>query len=192
VSKSNLLIPLVRSNITLQNAVEVFRFMKLHCTRTIIALILALCGSIMASDPAIPLNNGSPPPTYSRMQESPPDGVIEILTLDIKPGRRNEFHKVYETQSLPLLKKWGFKVLAYGPSLHDANSYYVIRSFKSLEDREKSEDAFYNSDDWKRGPRTAIFDLVEHFAYTVVTPDTLEKLLGALNATEAEQPKADR
>ena len=166
--------------------------MKLHCTRAIAALILALCGSIMASDPATALNNGSPPPTYSGMQDSTADGVIEILTLDIKPGRRDEFHKVYETQSLPLLKKWGFKVLGYGPSLHDANSYYVIRSFKSLDDRQRSEDAFYNSDDWKRGPRTAIFDLVEHFAYTVVLDETLEKLLGTLRATETDQSKADR
>jgi hypothetical protein len=61
--------------------------------------------------------------------------VIEILTLDIKPGRRDEFHKRYVTKSVPLLKKWNFNLVAYGPSLHDANSYYVIRAFKSLEDR---------------------------------------------------------
>jgi len=48
--------------------------------------------------------------------------VFEILTLDIKPGRRDEFHKVYEGQSVPLLKKWNFDLVAYGPSLHDANS----------------------------------------------------------------------
>jgi hypothetical protein len=96
---------------------------------------------------------------------------------------------VYETQSLPLLKKWGFEVLAHGPSLHDANSYYVIRSFKSLEDRQKSEDAFYNSDDWKQGPRTAIFNLVDHFAYTIVTAETLENLLETLRAAEADQSK---
>jgi hypothetical protein len=80
---------------------------------------------------------------------------------------------VYETQSLPLLKKWNFDVVAHGPSLHDANSYCVIRRFKSLEDREKSEDAFYSSDDWKLGPRDAIMGLVEHFAYTVVSVENL-------------------
>ncbi len=62
--------------------------------------------------------------------------VIEILTLDIKPGRRDEFHKRYVTKSVPLLKKWNFNLVAYGPSLQDANSYYVIRAFKSLEDRQ--------------------------------------------------------
>ena len=102
--------------------------------------------------------------------------VFEILTLDIKPGRRDEFHKVYEAQSVPLLKKWNFDLVAYGPSLQDANSYYVIRRFKSLEEREKSEDTFNSSNDWKSGPRNAIMELVDHFAYAVVSTETLKKV----------------
>jgi hypothetical protein len=102
--------------------------------------------------------------------------VLEILTLDIKPGKRDEFHKVYVTQSVPLLKKWNFNLVAYGPSLHDTNSYYVIRRFKNLDDREKSEDAFYGSDDWKSGPRDAIMGLVDHFAYAVVSAETWKKV----------------
>src|ERR687887_98190 len=102
--------------------------------------------------------------------------VFEILTLDIKPGRKDEFHNVYVAQSVPLLKKWNFNLVAYGPSLHDANSYYVIRRFKNLDDREKSENAFYNSDDWKSGPRDAIMGLVEHFAYAVVSDEAWKKV----------------
>ena len=98
--------------------------------------------------------------------------VIEILTLDIKPARRDEFHKRYVTKSVPLLKKWNFNLVAYGPSLHDAKSYYVIRAFKSLEDRQLCEDAFYGSDDWKQGSRDAILELVDHFAYAVISAET--------------------
>ena len=116
-------------------------------------------------------------------------GVFEILTLEIKPGRRDEFHKVYVTQSVPLLKKWNFDLVAYGPSLHDANSYYVIRRFKSLEDREKSEDAFYSSNDWKSGPRNAIMGLVDHFAYAVASAETLKKIGAAIESdTHSKQP----
>jgi hypothetical protein len=110
--------------------------------------------------------------------------VLEILTLDIKPGRRDEFHNVYVTQSVPLLKKWNFNLVAYGPSLHDANSYYVIRRFKNLEDRGKSEDAFYSSDDWKSGPRDTIMGLVEHFAYAVVSAETWKKVSTGPNIKE--------
>ncbi|HYY25435.1 MAG TPA: hypothetical protein VE689_08095 [Candidatus Udaeobacter sp.] len=85
---------------------------------------------------------------------------------------------------MPLLKKWNLDVVAYGPSLHDANGYYVIRRFKSLKDREKSEDAFYDSNDWKLGPRNAIMGLVEHFAYAVVSVETWEKISAALSIKE--------
>jgi hypothetical protein len=112
--------------------------------------------------------------------------VFEILTLDIKPGRRDEFHTVYVTQSVPLLKKWNFNLVAYGPSLHDANSYYVIRRFKNLEDREKSEDAFYNSDDWKQGPRDAVMGLVEHFAYAVVSAETCRKVSAGMTKADTD------
>jgi len=102
--------------------------------------------------------------------------VIEILTLDIKPARRDEFRKRYVTKSVPLLKKWNFNLVAYGPSLHDANSYYVIRAFKSLEDMQVSEDAFYSSDDWKQGPRDTILELVDHFAYAVISAENWKRV----------------
>jgi NIPSNAP len=110
--------------------------------------------------------------------------VFEILTLDIKPGRRDEFHNVYVAQSVPLLKKWNFNLVAYGPSLHDTDSYYVIRRFKNLEEREKSEDAFYSSNDWKSGPRDTIMGLVEHFAYAVVSAETWKKISTAVTIKE--------
>jgi hypothetical protein len=53
-----------------------------------------------------------------------------------------------------------------------------------LEDREKSEDAFYSSDDWKSGPRDGIMGLVEHFAYAVVSAETWKKISTALNIKE--------
>jgi hypothetical protein len=128
---------------------------------------LGLCGAAPASD-------------TTRMNTSAFHKVIEILTLDVKPGRREEFDKLYESQSLPLLRKWKIDVIAHGPSLHDANSYYIIRSFKSLEDRQRLEDAFYASDDWNNGPKRAILALVDHFAYTVVSVETLKQITKAL------------
>jgi hypothetical protein len=102
--------------------------------------------------------------------------VVEILTIDVKPGKRDQFHKLYEEEALPLLRKWKFDVVAHGPSRHDATSYYVIRSFKSLEDRQKSEDAYYSSDDWRKGPREAVLALVDHFAYMVIPAEKLKEI----------------
>lgn len=55
--------------------------------------------------------------------------LVEIRSINLKPGTREEFHRLYIEQALPLLKRWQFDVVAYGPSLHDENSYYVIRRF---------------------------------------------------------------
>jgi hypothetical protein len=101
--------------------------------------------------------------------------MIEILILNLRPGTRDEFHQLYVKESLPLQKKWNIEVVAHGPSLHDDNSYYVIRSFKNLDEREKLQNAFYNSDDWQKGPRTAILSKSEHLATIVVSDEALEQ-----------------
>jgi hypothetical protein len=105
-----------------------------------------------------------------------PNSVIEILTIDLKPGARDEFHITYVSEALPLLKKWNFEVLAHGPSLHDQNSYYVVRQFESLDERQRSEDAFYSSDDWQKGPRSRVLALADHFAYAVIPAKTLNEI----------------
>ena len=101
--------------------------------------------------------------------------MIEILSLNLKPGTRDKFHQLLVTESFPLQKKWKIKIVANGPSPHDENSYYAIRYFKSLEDRQETEDAFYNSDDWQKGPRTAMLDMIENYATIVVSPETFKE-----------------
>ena len=99
--------------------------------------------------------------------------MIEILSLNLKPGTRDKFHQLLVTESFPLQKKWKIKIVAHGPSPHDENSYYVIRVFKSLEDRQKKEDDFYGSDAWQKGPRTAMLALIDNYATTVISAETL-------------------
>ena len=62
-------------------------------------------------------------------------------------------------------------MVAYGPSLHDENSYYVIRRYDSLAEGEQSEDAYYASDDWRQGPREAILALIEKYTDIVFEAD---------------------
>ena len=37
---------------------------------------------------------------------------IEIRSLNLKPGMREEFHRLYIEWALPLLKRWNFDVVA--------------------------------------------------------------------------------
>jgi len=47
----------------------------------------------------------------------------EFRSLNLKPGTREEFHRLYVEEALPRLQRWNFDLMAYGPSLHDENSY---------------------------------------------------------------------
>ena len=105
---------------------------------------------------------------------------IEIRSINLKPGTRVEFHRLYIEAAVPLLKRWNFDVVAHGPSLHDENSYYVIRRFDSLAQREEMEDTYYASDDWRKGPREAILALMENYTDIVFELDevTVQGLRG--------------
>jgi hypothetical protein len=96
---------------------------------------------------------------------------IEIRSYTLKPGTRAEFHRLFLEGAMPLLQRWNMDVVAYSPSLHDENSYYLIRRFDSLAHRQESEDAFYNSDEWRQGPRESIIALIENYAEVVLDLD---------------------
>ena len=97
--------------------------------------------------------------------------VLEIRSYNLKPGTRERFHQRFIQESLPLLRQFKIDVVAYGPSLHDADSYFLMRSYASLEDRERSEDEFYGSDAWKKGPREAVMADIDSYVTIVLQKD---------------------
>jgi len=97
--------------------------------------------------------------------------IVEIRSYNLKPGTRERFHQRFLAEALPMLKRWKVDVVAYGPSLHDADSYYLMRSFPSVEERGRSEDAFYGSDEWRQGPREAVLADIDSYTTVVVRLD---------------------
>lgn len=87
--------------------------------------------------------------------------LVEIRSYNLKPGTRDEFHRLVSQVSFPLMKQWGVDVVAFGPSAHDDVSYYLIRTYENLEHRQSSQDSFYGSVDWRHGPREAIVSLID-------------------------------
>ncbi|MCI0406705.1 MAG: NIPSNAP family protein [candidate division Zixibacteria bacterium] len=93
---------------------------------------------------------------------------VEVRSYNLKPGSREEFHRLVVEKSLPMLERWKVDVVDFGPSLHDENSYYLIRAYDSLEHRQTSQDAFYGSDEWRQGPRDEIVGLIESCTTVVI------------------------
>jgi hypothetical protein len=96
---------------------------------------------------------------------------VEIRSYTLKPGTRDEFHRLFLEAAYPMLQRWKVDVVAYGPSLHDSDSYFLMRRFDSLEQREESENAFYGSNEWRQGPREAIIAPIENYTEIVLEVD---------------------
>ncbi|MDP9223548.1 MAG: NIPSNAP family protein [Actinomycetota bacterium] len=98
---------------------------------------------------------------------------VEIRGYNVKPRTRADFHRLVTEQSVPMLRRWEVDVVAFGPSLHDDDSYFLIRAYASLEARQRSQDAFYSSDEWRRGPRQEILDCIDGDTSVVIEMDSV-------------------
>ena len=97
--------------------------------------------------------------------------LVEIRSYNLRPGTRDQFHRLVLERSYPMLQRWGVDVVAFGPSLHDTDSYYLMRAYADLADRQASQDAFYGSSEWREGPREAIVSLIDSYTSVVVEMD---------------------
>ena len=122
--------------------------------RTLGIVILLVCPLVAAQD-----------------RKAPATRLVEIRSYNLKAGTRDRFHERFVRESLPMLRRWNVDVVAYGPSLHDKDSWFLMRGFASIEAREKSEDAFYGSDEWKKGPREATLADIDSYTTVVVRLD---------------------
>lgn len=94
--------------------------------------------------------------------------VLEIRNYRLKAGSGAIFHRLVVEQSLPLHREWGMDVVNHGPSLHDPDVYFLMRSYDDLEELNRSQAAFYATEAWRTGPREAIVELIESDANTVI------------------------
>lgn len=120
--------------------------------------------------------------------DAAPSTVVEIRSYNLKPGTRDRFHQTFLNEALPMLRRWNVDVVAYGPSLHDADSYFLMRGFPSVGERQRSEDAFYGSEEWRKGPREAILADIDSYTTIVVAVDA--ETLRGLRATGAREAAA--
>jgi ketosteroid isomerase-like protein len=97
--------------------------------------------------------------------------VVEIRSYNLKPGTRDSLQQLFLEEAYPMLRRAEIDVVGYGPSIHDKDSWFLMRSFKSVDDRQKKEDAFYGSAEWRDGPRDAILERIVSYTTVVIELD---------------------
>ncbi|AEV60051.1 MULTISPECIES: NIPSNAP family protein [Pseudomonas] len=114
--------------------------------------------------------------------------IIEILMYTLKPGSGLDFHQIMQNVSVPLHLEAGIDVVSYGCSLHDSDSYHLIRSYESESHRQVSQEAFYASAAWKQGPREDIINRIEISTTTVLAlaQDAIDAIRACVDLSRAE------
>jgi hypothetical protein len=90
-------------------------------------------------------------------------GVLDLRTYKLRPGAGEQFGRILKTDVLPMLDRFGIEVVGYGPSLDDADSYYLVRRFGSISKRNERLDTFYGSEEWRRQQRERVLALIDSF-----------------------------
>lgn len=94
--------------------------------------------------------------------------LIEIRSYKLKPGTAAAFDAAVRNEAIPMLRRWKTDVVAFGPSPHEPDTYFLIRAYNDLADLEAQQGAFYGSDEWRSGPREALVSRIESYLNTVV------------------------
>ena len=97
--------------------------------------------------------------------------VVEVRTYTLHPGGAGEYERLFRDVALPMLERQGIDVVAAGPSLGDPNGYYLIRAFDDLAHRQRSEDDFYGTAEWRDGPREPVLALIDTYIDLVLELD---------------------
>jgi hypothetical protein len=103
--------------------------------------------------------------------------LVEIRSYKLKPGEAPAFHDAVVHTVMPMLRE-AMDVVAFGPSAHEADTYFLVRAYADLADLEAQQAAFYGADAWRLGPREAIVSRIESYLNTVLwlSPAAVEDL----------------
>jgi hypothetical protein len=96
--------------------------------------------------------------------------IVEVRSYRIKPGRRDEFIEFFETRSIPALRSYGMGVVGPFIDLENPNKFVWLRTFPSLEERERMRDVFYGGDPWKSELEDIAMPMLE--SYDVILCET--------------------
>lgn len=97
--------------------------------------------------------------------------IIEIRSYNLKPDTLAEFDRIAQSEVRQMLERHGTDVVAARPSLAEAHTYYLIRAYANVAERETSQAAFYGGSAWRDGPRDTILGCIDSYATIVIEAD---------------------
>jgi hypothetical protein len=106
--------------------------------------------------------------------------LLEIRLFTVRPGTREEFHRISREGTIPLMRRLGITVVGHGPSRNNENGYVLLRAFPSEAQRLERSQALYVTQEWLEKYDGPVGAMIEDYATAVlaVTPSTIRELAG--------------
>jgi heme-degrading monooxygenase HmoA len=96
--------------------------------------------------------------------------IVEVRSYRVKPGHREAFIKFFETRAVPAQRSYGMEILGPLLDLENPNKFVWLRSFPSLDERERMKNAFYEGELWKNELEAIAMPMLE--SYDVILCET--------------------
>ena len=96
--------------------------------------------------------------------------IVEVRSYRVKPGKRDAFIEFFETRAVPALRSHGMKILGPLLDIENPNKFVFLRSFPSLEERERMKNDFYQSELWKNELKSIAMPILD--SYDVILCET--------------------
>src|SRR4026207_2074648 len=96
--------------------------------------------------------------------------IVEVRSYRIKPGKLDEFIRLFETRAVPAQRTSGMRSIGPFLDVENPNKFVFLRSFPSLEERDRIKDAFYGGELWKNELEKLAMPLLD--SYDVILCET--------------------
>ena len=96
--------------------------------------------------------------------------IVEVRSYRIKPNKRAEFIKLFETKAIPAQRSYGMKIVGPLLDVENPNKFVFLRSFPSLEERDRMREDFYEGPLWKNELEAIAMPMLE--SYDVILCET--------------------
>ena len=98
--------------------------------------------------------------------------IVEVRAYRIKPGLRAKFIELFETRAILAQQALGMGIIGPMLDVENPNKFVFLRSFPSLEERERMKNEFYGGELWKNELEGVAMPMID--SYDVILCETTD------------------
>jgi NIPSNAP len=118
--------------------------------------------------------------------------IVEVRKYKVKAGLRARFLQLFETRTRPLQRSFGMGVIGPFLDLEDPDSFVWLRTFPSIEERDRMKSALYDGPEWKDELEALAMPMLERFETTLTSMDGPADERAALQTLARPGPPIDQ